>query len=115
MASGAVNTAGQVGLAVAIAVYGSIFTTHITRALSGVGHGTAARVAGGGAAAVVARAPAAQRPALETAIHAAVASALGETFLAAGIVGIAGAALSLVLLHRPRRADAQVRERAEAA
>jgi len=35
-------------------------------------------------------------------IHSAVGSALGHTFLLAGIVGLAGAALSLILMSRPQ-------------
>jgi hypothetical protein len=106
MAAGAINTARQVGLAIGIAVYGSVFATRVLDGFRAVGHGasTAHRVASGGAAGVIAHAPAAHRPALEAAIHAAVGSALGHTFLIAGVVGLAGAALSLLLMSRPQRA-----------
>jgi EmrB/QacA subfamily drug resistance transporter len=95
MAAGAVNTARQLGFALGIAVFGSVFSSRIADHLTG----DAAAVARGGAQGVVARAPAGARGDLDAAIHAAVGSALGTTFLVAGLVGVLGAGVVLVLMQ----------------
>ncbi|HUA46030.1 MAG TPA: MFS transporter [Solirubrobacteraceae bacterium] len=103
MAAGAVNTARQVGLAIGIAVYGSVFTTRVLDGFHRLSHSAsiAHRVTSGGAASVLAQTPSTHRPALEAMIRSAVGSGLGHTFLIAGIVGLAGAALSLTIMSRP--------------
>jgi EmrB/QacA subfamily drug resistance transporter len=102
MAAGAVNTTRQLGLAVGIAVCGSVFTARITHRFQGA-HASATvahRVASGNAGSVLAHQPIASRSMLDATIHTAVASALGYTFLIAGIIGIGGMALSLILMSR---------------
>jgi hypothetical protein len=106
MAAGAVNTARQLGFALGIAVLGAVFSSSIAGHLatdareSGIAH----TVASGGAQGIVAHAPADVRAHLDTAIHTAAGSALGTTFLTAGLVGVLGAALVLVLMRERRPA-----------
>jgi hypothetical protein len=104
MAAGAVNTARQLGFALGIAVFGSVFTSSIADQLSADAPGgkVAHTVASGGARDVVASAPATAHAQLDAAIHTAVGSALGTTFLAAGLVGVLGAAIVLVLMRERR-------------
>jgi MFS family permease len=103
MAAGAVNTARQIGLAFGIATFGSVFAARITHGLASVHHGAniAGQVTSGGANNILAHAPAATRSTLDVTIHSAVASGLSSTFLVAGIAGLGGAALSLLLLSLP--------------
>ena len=105
MAAGAVNTARQLGFALGIAVLGSVFSSSIAGQLAAdaPGSGIAHTVASGGAQGVVAHAPTGARPSLDAAIHTAVGSALGTTFLIAGLVGVVGAALVLALMREGRR------------
>jgi len=105
MAAGAVNTARQLGFALGIAVLGSVFSSSIADRLTTDAH----TVASGGAQGVVARAPATTRPRLDAVIHDAVGSALGTTFLVAGVVGVVGAALVLALVRDRRQAPATPR------
>jgi EmrB/QacA subfamily drug resistance transporter len=115
MASGALNTARQLGYALGIAALGVIckgaVSDHLTGA-PGVHHaGAAARaITGGQAHAVVAGAPGAQRGAVDHAIHGAFARGLDLTLIAAGGAGLVAALLILVSLRpRPvRQADAAV-------
>jgi hypothetical protein len=58
-------------------------------------------VTSGGANNILAHASAATRSTLDVTIHSAVASGLSSTFLIAGIAGLGGAALSLLLLSLP--------------
>jgi EmrB/QacA subfamily drug resistance transporter len=102
MAAGAVNTARQLGFALGIAVFGAVFSSSIADRLTTESH----TVASGGAQAVVVHAPAGTRAQLDAAIHAAVGSALGTTFLVAGLVGVIGAVLVVVLM----RSDARARQ-----
>jgi EmrB/QacA subfamily drug resistance transporter len=104
MAAGAVNTARQLGFALGIAVLGSVFSSSIAGRLATDAH----TVASGGAQSVVAHAPASTRPRLDAAIHDAVGSALGTTFLVAGLVGVLGGALVLALMRSSaRRAEGE--------
>jgi EmrB/QacA subfamily drug resistance transporter len=109
MAAGAVNTARQLGFALGIAVFGSVFTASIADQLSADAPGgrVAHTVASGGARDVVASTPATAQAQLDAAIHTAVGSALGTTFLAAGFVGVLGAAIVLVLM-RERRGEREL-------
>jgi EmrB/QacA subfamily drug resistance transporter len=104
MAAGAVNTARQLGFALGIALFGSVFTSSIADHLpaDSTGRPVAHAVASGGAQEVVAGAPASARAGLDAAIHTAVGSALGTTFLAAGLVGVLGAAVVVVLMRERR-------------
>jgi hypothetical protein len=106
MAGGAVNTARQLGTAFGIAVFGSTFSSRIADHLAGQRHGSslAGDVASGGAPGVLALTPVAIRAPLDAAVHDAVASALGTTYLIAGIAGLIGAAVVLVLMRQRRDA-----------
>jgi hypothetical protein len=73
--------------------------------------GLAHTVASGGARGILAHAPADERTGLDAAIRAAVGSALGTTFLVAGVVGVVGGAVVLALMREGRGE----RERARAA
>ncbi len=101
MAAGAVNTGRQLGLAVGIAILGSVFSSRIGDELAGpdaLAHG----VASGGTQRILDAAPSGSRAQLDDAIHAAVASGLGTTLLVAGLVGIVGGGLVVALVRRPR-------------
>lgn len=102
MAAGAVNTGRQLGLAVGIAVLGSIFSTRIAHLMAdGPGADAAHGVASGGSQGILAGTPEPARAALDASIHHAVGGALGTTFLAAGLVGVLGG-LAVVALLRER-------------
>jgi EmrB/QacA subfamily drug resistance transporter len=107
MAAGAVNTARQLGFALGIAILGGVFVSRIRDHLAGgAGHGGLAdAAAGGGAQAALAAAPAAARAQLDATLHDAVASALGTTFVVAGLAGLAGAVLVWFMMRDP--ADAR--------
>jgi EmrB/QacA subfamily drug resistance transporter len=108
MAAGAVNTMRQLGYALGIAVLGAITQAEIGAKLGAEGVAASGDVAeklvGGQAQGVLATAGNG-RAALDAAIHASFASGLNEALLVAGATGLAGAALSAVLL-RPTRAPA---------
>jgi hypothetical protein len=105
MASGAVNTARQLGNALGIAVLGVVFHAGLTSSVrgSGVARPTAVAdaVASGQAEGVLARSGAAQRSGLEHVVHAAFASGLRSAFLAAAIMGVVGGLAVLALVRRP--------------
>ncbi|WP_084269537.1 MFS transporter [Patulibacter minatonensis] len=102
MAAGAINTGRQLGLAIGIAVLGSVFSSRIGDLLTGTpGERAADAVTGGGAQGVLRGAPAEARGALDDAIHHAVGSGLATVMLVAGIIGIVGALLVSVLLREP--------------
>jgi EmrB/QacA subfamily drug resistance transporter len=106
MASGAVNTARQLGFALGVAVLGSVFTARATSALS-AGHapdpsGTASALVGGQAGRLIGAVPAHSRAQLADLLATAYADGLREVFLVAGAAGIVGGLLVLWLV----RADA---------
>lgn len=107
MASGAVNTARQLGLAIGIAALGSIVQTRLGGVLSAdgiAGAGDIARAAASGATGqVVAAAPAGQREGLQDSLAHAFAAGLNSGFVVAGVIGLAaGAAVwFLVGARRP--------------
>jgi EmrB/QacA subfamily drug resistance transporter len=109
MAAGAVNTMRQLGFAFGIAALGSIFAARAQSSLDGRGiaeAGRAARaVAGGRAHALLGAAPSAARGAVDDAVHAAAVHGVQATFAVSGLVGLAAAALVLVLM-RPAAAPA---------
>jgi EmrB/QacA subfamily drug resistance transporter len=113
MAAGAVNTARQLGFALGIAVFGAVFSSSIAGQLAthARGSGIAHTVASGGAQGIVAHAPTGARARLDTAIHTAAGSALGTTFLVAGLVGVLGAAVVLALMREGRGERAPSAER----
>lgn len=98
MAGGALNTARQLGMALGIAVLGAVFHTGLADGLAGSGqpHGTAAALAGGGAARLLETVPGAG-----SWVEAAFASGLRDTFWVSGAMGLAGALILFVLVRRP--------------
>ena len=105
MASGAVNTARQLGNALGIAVLGVVFHAGLSSSVhdAGVPRPTAVTdaLAAGQAQGVLAGGGAAQRPALEHVVHAAFASGLRSAFLAAAVMGAVGGLAVLALVRRP--------------
>lgn len=108
MASGVVNTVGQLGFAIGVAVFGTVLVSRMESVLSGyevvtAPAATAQDLAGGRAEAVVGAAPAAAQSSLTTAIRDAFASGLTTVYLIAGGLALLGAAV--VGLARWRTAD----------
>lgn len=106
MASGAVNTFRQLGYAFGVAIFGTVFTMRAAGALRALHTplpaGTARAVAAGRSPVLVAH-----HALTSAATHAVAASALSRVCLIAGLVGVAGGLLALVLL-RPGRPVADV-------
>ncbi|MFT4199206.1 MFS transporter [Gordonia sp. (in: high G+C Gram-positive bacteria)] len=107
MASGINTTFRQVGIAVGIAVYGSIFSAHLTSGLrerlgsaSGI---DLARLAGaahsGQAQALISRLPVARQEAVSAAVHGAFADAMNALFLTSAIAAIIGAVAAAALIR----------------
>ncbi|MER6419786.1 MFS transporter [Streptomyces sp. NPDC001137] len=97
MAGGAVNTFRQLGLALGIAVYGTMLTSRMQSTLP---HGAAHALAGGGAEAL--------RGAFsEHALRSAFASGLNTAAVAAGLTATVAGALVIVLVRtaRPKRPE----------
>lgn len=108
MASGAVNTARQLGMALGIAVLGSVLSARVlsvVAAAPGVPEPErfAAGLTSGGAQQLLAAVPAGARSAAVELAHTAFAAGLDRVFLVAGLAGLAGALVGLVAL-RPARA-----------
>jgi hypothetical protein len=108
MASGISSTFRQVGIATGIAGLGAVFQSQVTNRLAAALTGTAAAaqasdigraVTSGGAARAVAATPAAGRPRLEHAVHAAFAAALNDLLLIAAVVAFVGAVLAFALVR----------------
>ncbi len=105
MASGAVNTFRQVGYALGIAAFGSVFAGRIRTPMTGSGlfrdpAAAAAQASQGGEQALIATPP---RPAAAShVVHAAYASGQNSVYLAAGIAAVAGGVLVLAFI-RPER------------
>jgi EmrB/QacA subfamily drug resistance transporter len=109
MASGISSTFRQVGIATGIAGLGAIFQDRITQRLTetlagapggGRGDSLAHAVSAGGAAQGLAATPAAGRPRLEQAIHAAFTAALTDILLVGAVVAVVGGLLALALVRR---------------
>jgi EmrB/QacA subfamily drug resistance transporter len=94
MAGGAVNTFRQLGYALGVAVCGTVLTSRMRDALP---HDAAHTLAGGGAAAL-------RGTFGEHALRSAFASGLNTTYAVLGAVGVAAAALVLVLVRTERAA-----------
>ncbi|GAA4903196.1 EmrB/QacA subfamily drug resistance transporter [Actinomycetospora succinea] len=111
--SAAVNTFRQLGLAVGLAVLGTIFTGRVTGVLTSAGvpdaDGLAAAVAGGGTPGVVAG-----RPALAPLIGDAFPAGLDTVFTVAGVAALL-AAILVVVMVRPAARDEKVVPTQEAA
>ncbi|MGY1631930.1 MFS transporter [Geodermatophilus sp. SYSU D01186] len=103
MASGAVNTARQLGLAVGVSILGAVFTASAGATLRDGGvpdpAGTAAALSGGQAPAILAGADPAARPALGELVSAAYADGLRDAFLACGAAGLLGGLLVFWLVR----------------
>ena len=106
MAGGAINTARQVGFAFGIALLGSVFTAGAHRTLASRHVAAAGRVAHDVASArgadLLHATPTDARSLLANAIHDAAANGMAALLAVAGLVGIAGAVTSFVMLcERP--------------
>jgi EmrB/QacA subfamily drug resistance transporter len=103
MASGAVNTARQLGFALGVAVLGSVFTTAATSALRDGGSadpsGTAAALSAGQAAQLVGSAPAADRAGIADLLGSAYADGLRDVFLVCAAAAFVGGLLVLWLVR----------------
>ncbi|MCW2508710.1 MAG: Major facilitator permease [Modestobacter sp.] len=103
MASGAVNTARQLGFALGVAVLGSIFTAQATSVLRDGGSadaaGTASALTAGQAGQLIGSAPAQDRAGLADLLGSAYAGGLRDVFLACGAAGILGGLLVLWLVR----------------
>jgi MFS family permease len=107
MAAGAVNTARQLGLALGIAILGSVFSSRVADNLTDMPRGILPRRRDGERrrAARPRSCPAAARGQLDAAIHHAVGSALGTTFLVAGVAELVSSAVVLMLMRERRAAS----------
>jgi hypothetical protein len=103
MASGAVNTARQLGFAVGVAVLGTVFTTGAVSLLRDAGtpdpSGLASALSAGQAPQLVASADPAMRGGFADLLGAAYADGLRDVFLACGAAGIVGGLLVLLLVR----------------
>lgn len=110
MASGVNTTFRQIGIAVGIAVYGTIFTTMLEHDLvhnlaSTPGGATHAnQIIGamelGDPGQVIASAPSSIRAVLGTALHSSFASVLNELLIVSGVIAVVGAVCSVVLIRQ---------------
>lgn len=112
MASGAVNTARQIGFAVGVSVLGTVFATGAAGALRDAGtpdpSGVATALSAGQAPAIVASAEPDARPALADVLGQGYAAGLDGVFLACGLAGVVGGLLVLLLVRAdPPGAPAQ--------
>ncbi|OMI35287.1 MFS transporter [Streptomyces sparsogenes] len=104
MAGGAVNTFRQLGMTLAIAVFGTIFTSRTAAALAGPGtvpdpgQGASA-LAAGQARRLVDAAPAADRSAVQQLVRAAFAAGLDRVFLASALAAALGGLIVLVFVR----------------
>lgn len=120
MASGAVNTARQIGFAVGVSVLGTVFATGATRALSDAGtpdpSGVASALSAGQAPVLIGEAEPQARAGLADALGSGYAAGLDGVFLACGVAGIVGGLLVLLLVRAaPPGAHAEPARPAETA
>ncbi len=117
MASGAVNTARQIGFAVGVSVLGTVFTTGAAGALRDAGapdpSGLASALSAGQAPGLVAGAEPQARAGFADVLGTGYAAGLDGVFLACGLAALIGAVLVLVLVRaappnasEPRPAEA---------
>jgi predicted MFS family arabinose efflux permease len=111
--SAAVNTFRQLGLAIGLAVLGTVFTGRVATVLGSGGvpdaAGLATVVAGGGAPGVLA-APATARPGLATLLGEAFPAGLDTVFLVAGVAALLAALLVAVLVRPASRSAGDASE-----
>jgi hypothetical protein len=103
MASGAVNTARQLGFAIGVAALGTVFTTAATSSLRTAGahdpSGLASALSAGQAGKIAGAVPPQARAQLMSTLGSAYADGLREVFLACGIAGLLGGVLVLLLVR----------------
>jgi hypothetical protein len=103
MASGAVNTARQLGFALGVAVLGSVFTTRATSVLTDAHapdpSGTASALVAGQAGRIIGGAPGEARAGLAELLGSAYADGLRWVFLVCGAAGIVGGVVVLLLVN----------------
>jgi MFS family permease len=103
MAGGAVNTFRQLGLALGIAIFDSLFQHRLEATLRSREvanpRRTASALGGGQVDAVLAHAPTAARETLDHTIRLAFTNALNEIYLTAALTGLAAALLCLTLIR----------------
>ncbi len=117
MASGAVNTARQLGYAIGIAVLGSVFAARAASDLATLPENEtlAHALAGGQTPALLAQAGSG-RAALQDSLHHAAIVGIDGAFLVAGIAGVVTAAIVAVLLRsRPQQLTEQAQDAPEPA
>jgi EmrB/QacA subfamily drug resistance transporter len=109
MASGALNTARQLGYAFGVAAFGALAVRRMQSVLGDQvpnPHGVAQALSSGGRHGVLARTPADRRPVVDHLLHAAYASGLNyTTFVAAGVAAL-GALVVVGIVRMPAPADA---------
>lgn len=117
MAGGAIYTARQVGFAFGIALLGSVFTSGAHHTLTGrhidAAGPVAHDIAGAGGLTLLRTTPAATHRPLEEAIHAAAANGIAVMLAAGGVVALAGATVSFVMLRKRPTPDTAVEARRE--
>ncbi|MFI1797969.1 MFS transporter [Streptomyces sp. NPDC020379] len=111
MAGGAVNTFRQLGMTLAIAVLGAVFTSRTATALAGSGtvpdaDKSAAALAAGQARHVLDAAPPAHRDAARHVVHQAFAAGLDRVFLLSSLAAALGGLIVLALVRPPNRTAA---------
>ncbi|MFT3661190.1 MAG: MFS transporter [Gordonia sp. (in: high G+C Gram-positive bacteria)] len=108
MASGANNTFRQVGIAVGIAVYGSLFSSHLRSSmadslagspLAGRAEELAGAIRSGATGEATAGLPVGDRSLLEHAAHTAMADAMNTLLVTSGAVALVGGVLAAVLIR----------------
>lgn len=110
MASGAVNTFRQLGMALGIAVLGTVYSARmadVVRATPGVPHpdAVAAGLSRGGAASIISAVPEPVRARFVALAHAAFAAGLDRVFLLAGGAAVLCGLLVLVVVRATRADD----------
>ncbi|MGW7518555.1 MFS transporter [Streptomyces sp. NPDC054796] len=110
MAGGAVNTFRQLGMTLAIAVLGAVFTSRTATALAGPGtvpdpDRGAAALAAGQAGHLLEASPPAHRDAARHLVHQAFAAGLDRVFLLAALAAAVGGVLVLALVRPSGRAS----------
>ncbi|AOP47779.1 multidrug MFS transporter [Streptomyces lydicus] len=111
MAGGAVNTFRQLGMTLAIAVFGTVFTSRAAAVLAGPGtvpdpQKGASALAAGQAGRLVDAAPAADRGAVHQLVHTAFATGLDRVFLTSALAAAIGGLIVLIFVRPSHRTAA---------
>ena len=106
MASGAVNTGRQLGLALGLAALGVVFQRQVRSSLTATAATADPRAAthaitGGGSQGLLHAAPPGARPALQHAIDTAFAAGLHTTYLLATGIGLLGTVIVVATVRKP--------------